>query len=188
MSEKQNVSISSTKGKGPAIADPATQPTSTIVDKPASAGESATVASAEADKSAKADAQDPDVDEVFLIAGEIEKILKGKSNKTCMKVLSMIGSLHEVRCIRPDRPIGQSTAGTTKAAPPAKKPKKGQPTPPAAWKQTDDYRRLKASRDSKITILKSLTTDEEKTSHLADLKEIERQLKALKQGPSVGNH
>jgi hypothetical protein len=126
--------------------------------------------------------------DIFALALKLEELLKGKSNKTCMKVMDMVGSLHGIRCIPRDRPIGRSTAGTTKVVPVAKPPGKGLPTPPAAWKQTDVYRRLSAEREAMVITIKSLKPQELlKTTHVEDLREIERKLKALK-SPRLGDH
>lgn len=92
----------------------------------------------------------------------------------------MVGSLHAARAIPSDRPIGQSLTGAAIAAP-VKKPGRGQPTPPAAWKQTDDYRRLSAMRDLMVRNIKTTpASDLVNTSHVEDLRDLERQLKALK--------
>lgn len=105
----------------------------------------------------------------------------------CLKVLNAVGSLHAIRALPADRPIGQSTTGTTKVVPKAAKPKKGQPTPPAAWKQTDAYKQLKAQREAKVLTIKSLTADElSKTTHIEDLQDLNQQIKALK-SPTAGN-
>jgi tetrahydromethanopterin S-methyltransferase subunit H len=163
MSDKRTVSSTSTKGKGSAIARPATQPTSAIA-------EAAIVAP---------DSSDEDI---FILAGKLEELLKGKSNKTCLKVMDMVGSLHGIRAIPRDRPIGQSTAGTTRVVPVAAKPKKGLPTPPAAWKQTSAYKHLNERREEKIKILKSLPSGESvyRPIHIEELREIERELKSLR--------
>jgi hypothetical protein len=125
-------------------------------------------------------------EDIFVLASQLEAILQGKSYKTCLKALNMVGSLHAIRCIPADRPIGQSTVGTTKVVQQAIKPKKGQPTPPAAWKQTDDYRRLNAEREEIVTTIKS-STDEENILNVGKLRAVEQQLKALK-SPSSGDH
>jgi hypothetical protein len=118
---------------------------------------------------------------VFILARQIELILQGQSNKTCMKVMNMVGSLHGIRSIPIDRPIGQSTTGTKKVVPVATKPPRGLPTPKAAWKQSDDYRRLSAERDSVVTTIKSLTpNDPAKQDLVQSLRTIELSLKNLK--------
>lgn len=48
---------------------------------------------------------------MFALADQIETLLKGESNKTCSKILNMVGSLHAIRAISVDRPIGQSLVG-----------------------------------------------------------------------------
>jgi hypothetical protein len=102
--------------------------------------------------------------------------------------MNMVGSLHAIRCIPADRPIGLSAVGTTKVVPVAKKPKKGQPTPPAAWKQTDDYRRLNAEREEIVKTIKSSSdVGNIMNSNVDKLRAIEQQLKALK-SPSSGDH
>jgi hypothetical protein len=161
MSLKQTVTSSSTKGKGGTIVTPATQPTSTAVE------------------AAIAVSETPEED-IFILAGKLEALLKGKSNKTVLKALNMVGSLHGVRSIPADRPIGQSTTGTIRKVV-AAKPEKGKPTPPAAWKQTDDYRRLSAEREKIVKTIKSRSSEElSKTTLVEDLRALEQQLKALK--------
>jgi len=169
MSEGQTVSSSSTKGKGTEVSVPATQPI------PATAGRSANV--------------DIQADEdIFILAGKLESLLKGKSNKTCLKVMNMVGSLHGIRAIPSDRPIGQSTVGTTKVVPVAAKPKRGQPTPPAAWKQTAAYKQLSAQRQSIVDTLKSLPDyGPKKQGFISELRAVEQSLKALK-SPLSGDH
>jgi len=168
MSEKQTISSSSTKGKASTSVEVAPQPraiaqTAIVVPEPSDS-------------------------DMFVIASKFEALLKDKSNKACFKILNLVGSLHSIRCISVDRPIGRSTVGTAKVVPTAPKPKKGQPTPPAAWKQTDAYKRLNAQRESIVTTLKSLGSNESaKATHIADLRAVERQLKALK-SPTAGNH
>jgi len=161
MSLKQTVTSSSTKGKGGTIVTPATQPTSTAVE------------------AAIAVSETPEED-IFILAGKLEALLKGKSNKTILKALNMVGSLHGVRSIPADRPIGQSTTGTIRKVV-AAKTEKGKPTPPAAWKQTDDYRRLSAEREKIVKTIKSRSSEElSKTTLVEDLRVLEQQLKALK--------
>jgi len=126
-------------------------------------------------------------EDVFLLARRIEEVLAGKSNRTCQKVMNMVGSLHGLRTIPMDRPIGQSTVGTTKVVERAKPAKKGQPTPPAAWKQTDDYRRLSAQRELIVKTIKNLPADsQQKLESVEALRALEQQLKDLKKA-SAGN-
>jgi hypothetical protein len=125
------------------------------------------------------------IDNIFVLAGQLEAILKNKSNRVCLRVMNMVGSLHSIRCIPIDRPIGQSPVNTTTVVPSATGPSMGQPTPPAAWKQTEAYRTLTAQRISLVDTIKNLPPDELiNTTHVADLREIERQLKELKSAHS----
>lgn len=175
MSDKQTVSSSSTEGKSVTIVTEATQPQPAIA---------VTTNVAEANVAPVVSDED-----IFVLAGKLEALLKGKSNKTCLKLMNMVGSLHGIRCIPSDRPIGQSTVGTTKVVPTAAKPKKGQSTPPAAWKQTDAYKRLSAERVRIVTTIKSLSPDElsNKTVLVEELRATEQKLKALK-SPTAGDH
>lgn len=126
--------------------------------------------------------------DVFVLARKIEEILKGESNKTCLKVMNMVGSLHAIRCIPSDRPIGQSTAGTTKVVPKAKAAKRGLSTPKAAWKQTDAYKHLSATRALLVKTIKALDpADPSLTGHVEELRACEQSLKALK-SPTAGDH
>jgi len=126
-------------------------------------------------------------EDIFVLAAKLEELLKGKSNKTCLKVMNMVGSLHSIRCIPSDRPIGQSTVGTTKVVPTVKQAK-GLPTPKAAWKQTDAYRHLTAQREEMVSTIKSLAPAELKqTTHIEELRAVEQKLKALK-SPTAGDH
>jgi len=126
-------------------------------------------------------------EDIFVLAGKLEAILKGKSNKTCLKVMNMVGSLHGIRCIPSDRPIGQSTVGTTRVEPAVKPREKGKPTPPAAWKQTDNYRCLAAERLDLVSKVKVQPDGEDKNLLLDQLRESEQKLKALK-SRSSGDH
>lgn len=132
---------------------------------------------------------DDSIADIFIIAGKIQALLSGISNKKISKVMNMVGSLHGIRAIPSDRPIGQSTVGTTKVGqtkPPVKV--KGKPTPRAEWKQTDAYKQLTAQRTLMVTTIKAHTPSElSKTSHVEDLREIERKLKAL-HPTTAGNH
>jgi len=146
------------KGKGPAIADPATPPTPDLTDE-----------------------------SIFALAAQIEALLSGKSNKTCHKVMNMVGSIHGIRCVSVDRPIGRSTVGTTKVVPTAKAAPKGQSTPKSAWKQTENYRSLQAKRSDLVSKVKAndpaLGSIE---SRIEELRTVERELKGLK-SPKPGN-
>jgi hypothetical protein len=127
---------------------------------------------------------------IFALAHRLEALLSGESNRTCMKVLNMVGSLHGIRCIPADRPIGQSTAGLERKAPKPAPAPKGKPTQKAAWKQTPEYRELAGKRAVLVELLKGYTrspnhpmTDET----LEDLRVTERQLKALRSPPTAGD-
>jgi hypothetical protein len=163
MSDNQTVSSLSTEGGGATIVDPSTQQTTnTLV--------AANVAP-EVDS----------IDNIFVLAGQLEALLKNKSNRVCLRVMNMVGSLHSIRCIPVDRPIGQPTMGTAIAVPSVSNPNRGQPTPPAAWKQTEAYRTLTAQRESLVDTIRNLSPAElVNTTHVADMREIERQLKELK--------
>jgi hypothetical protein len=128
-------------------------------------------------------------EDVFVLARKIEEILAGKSNRTCHKVMNMVGSLHGLRTIPMDRPIGQSTAGTTKVVAQTKKSGKGkcQQASPAAWKQTAAYKQLSAQREQIVSAIKALpATSLQKEEKVEALRLVERQLKELK-GVSAGN-
>jgi len=153
---KQEISGSSSKGKATTIVVGATQNSSSVDE------------------------------DVFALARQIEEILKGKSNRTCSKVLNMVGSLHGLRTIPADRPIGQSTTGATIVVPKVKQ-EKGLPTPKAAWKQTDSYRNLSAERTKIVNTIKSLpATSPNKEKLVEDLRAVELSLKQLK-SPTSGN-
>jgi len=124
---------------------------------------------------------------LFMLATQIEQILSGQSNKTCMKVLTMIGSLRGIRCIPIDRPIGQSPTGKQQPAGKTNQQKqpKGKPTPKAAWKMTEEYKTLSISRTQAVQQLKE-APPESKDSAVEKLREIEQQLKALR-SPTAGN-
>jgi hypothetical protein len=126
-------------------------------------------------------------DDIFVVAGQIEALLKGKSSRVCLKILNMVGSLHGIHAIS-GRPIGQPTVGTLKIVPPIK-PKGGQSTTRAAWKQTPDYRQLNERRDEMVKTLKTLPPGESsyKTTVIQELRSIERDLKDLKLSVP-GNH
>lgn len=124
--------------------------------------------------------------DVFALASELEKILQGQSNKTLLKVFNMVGSLHGIRAIPVDRPIGRSTAGTTKVVPVVKHVK-GVKTPEAAWKKTNAYKRLSSERAEKVKTIKALNPGVPNTALVEELRVIEQQLKALK-SPTVGDH
>jgi hypothetical protein len=136
----------------------------------------------------KVESSPASTENIFELARKLQEILKGKSNKTCMKVMNMVGSLHGIRCIPSDRPIGQSTTGTTKVVKEPAKPKKGKPTPRAAWKQTDSYKNLSRQHEAMVKTIKSCSpTDELIETHIRDLRDIERKLKAL-HSPTAGDH
>jgi len=116
---------------------------------------------------------------VFILAAQIEEILRGQSNTAVMKILNVVGALHGARTISVNRPIGQTTAGAILKKVVPIKPKKGQSTPPAAWKQTDDYRRLNANHKVAIANLKKVPPQSDKTGALEALRSIERELKDL---------
>jgi hypothetical protein len=166
------------KGKVSPTGEMATQSPSTIVDTQISA------------KAVPSVPQGKPVKDIFAIAGQIEALLKGVSNKEALKILSAVGSQHNLRTISMDRPIGQSTTGTVKAGPPpstvqkkGKASKKG-PTPPAAWKQTDEYHHLSGLHRERVEILKSLDPATVSAASIEDakndLREVERKLKDLK--------
>lgn len=127
----------------------------------------------------KGKAPKPETTDVFVLASRVKELLNGQSNRTIQKVFSMVGSLSGLRTISADRPIGQSTQGTKKLVPPVK-PAKGDAPKPAAWRQTDAFKRLDAQRILLVNRLKS----EPKGSALietlvSDLRAIERSIKAL---------
>jgi hypothetical protein len=167
-----------TKGKVSPSKETATQSPSTIVDTKISAQ---AVPSVPQGKSSK---------DIFVIAGQIEALIKNCSNKEVLKILSAVGSQHNLRTISMDRPIGLSTTGTVKAGPPQstgqkkKKASKKGPTPPAAWKQTDEYHHLSGLHRERVEILKSLDPATVSAASIEDakndLREVERKLKDLK--------
>jgi hypothetical protein len=126
---------------------------------------------------------------LFGVASMIEQQLKGLSNKEAMKVLMMVGSIHGARIIPIDRPIGLSNVGKIRPATAGEvsKSKRGVATPPAAYKQTDAYKRLVASRMQIVTTIKSLSPAElSKTTYVDELREIEQKLKLFKSSTAGG--
>jgi hypothetical protein len=165
MSTKDQKLVFSTPGGGTAIAGPSTAVTTTSV-----------VAAA---PSAIAEKRFSEHD-VFAMAAEIERILEGQSSRTVLKVLNMVGSLHRARAIPADRPIGQSTVGRVTTVT-REQPKKGQPTPKAAWKDSEIYRSLIRQRELMVNTIKATPPHElSNSSHVEDLRAIEQQLKDLK--------
>lgn len=130
----------------------------------------------------------PSGENIFVLMAKMEALLKDQSNRTVLKLMNAVGSMHGVRCIPVDRPIGQSTMGTTRVAPVVKQ-KKGQgPAPPAAWKQSPEYIQLSAQRSAIVATIKNLPdSDPNKESEIASLRETEQKLKALK-GLRSGDH
>jgi len=128
--------------------------------------------------------------ELFALAARIQEVLKGQSKRTCLKVLGIVGSIHGIRAIPVDRPIGQSSMGTVRpatAGPKLPKTKKGKTPPPAVWKQTEDYRLLSDQRSEIVKTIKSLPTGSGDIQNQVEvLRTIEQKLKALK-APQSGN-
>jgi hypothetical protein len=123
----------------------------------------------------------PSDEDIFILAKKMEELLRGKSNRTCQKVMNMVGSLHGIRCVPSDRPIGQSlTAGVANAKPVVKE--KGKPTPPAAWKQTPEYRVLAEKRESLVRKVKDYgdRASPNKEKYLDGLRSVETELKTYK--------
>jgi hypothetical protein len=161
-SERPNVVRPSTEGKGPAIAGLAPQKRQgTIVP-----------------------GFNPDppnrVEDIFALASQLEAILSGQSYRTCLKVMNMVGSLHGIRAIPEDRPIGRSSVGTTRVEPVPRPAKKGQQPSRAGYKKSAQYIELSSKRDSVVATIKSLTDGESKDSAISELRRLERELKALK--------
>jgi hypothetical protein len=130
----------------------------------------------------------PSDEDIFVLAKRMEELLRGKSNRTCMKVMNMVGSLHGLRCVPSDRPIGQSlTAGVANAKP--VKQEKGKPTPPASWKQNPEYRGLLRKREDLVDKIKSYggRSSPNKERYLESLRSAEAELKAYK-SRSSGDH
>lgn len=118
----------------------------------------------------------------------MEELLRGRSNRTCLKVMNMVGSLHGIRCVPSDRPIGQNlTAGVANAKPVIRE--KGKPTPPAVWKQTPEYRCLHQKRESLVQKIKAYggRASPNKERYLEDLRSAEAELKTYK-SRSSGDH
>jgi hypothetical protein len=173
----RRVSVTPSKGKGPAIAGPSDgHPTQNN-----SSGEDS-----EELPPFKVISLGPDpTNDLFVLAQRVEEVLAGQSKKTIQKVLNMVGSLHGTRTIPVDRPIGQTTVGRVTNVTAGKK-EKGKPTPPAPWKQTDDYRRLDAERKESVALLKSLSGPVAKAPVLDKIRNLEQSLKELK-GSHSGN-
>jgi hypothetical protein len=179
---KTTTAIPDTEGKPAAIAAGATHATTvalipTIVGMPSSP--------ANASKSSDEQSED----DLFDLSRKIEALLKGTSNKNALKVLNMVGSLHGIRAISVDRPIGQPAA---KAPAPKKEQKtksakgSGNSQAKAAYKQTPEYIRVTAERKACVQALKSTPAGDAQQSTLqSELRRLEQELKALK--PRPGN-
>jgi hypothetical protein len=122
---------------------------------------------------------------IFDLAAQVEKILHGHSNKDVMKILNLVGSIHGIRSIPVDRPIGQSTAGTVRTVP-VVKAVKGKSTPKAAYKQTTEYIQLSASRDELVRQIKSIPDTEaaDRLPLVDRLRSLELKLKQFKSAKS----
>jgi hypothetical protein len=133
------------------------------------------------------DSEDYGIDEDFVIAAKVEALLKGLSNRRTLKVLNMVGSVHGIRSISVDRPIGQpsknpirqSSVGSSK-----RKGKSGNIQIPTL-KKDPRYIELSSQRDAAVAALKRDGPDG--NTHLDHLRSIEQQLKDLKTQSRSGN-
>jgi hypothetical protein len=119
-------------------------------------------------------------EDIFALASKLEALLSGKSYGTCLKALNMVGSLHGIRAIPADRPIGRSTVGSTRVEPVPKPAKKGQQPSKAGYKKSAQYIELSSKRELAVATVKSLPDGESKDSAISELRRLERELKALK--------
>jgi hypothetical protein len=126
------------------------------------------------------------VEDIFALASQLEALLSGQSYRTCLKVMNMVGSLHGIRAIPEDRPIGRSPVGSTRVEPVPKPAKKGQQPSRAGYKKSAQYIELSSKRDSVVATIKSLPDGESKDSAISELRRLEREIKALK-GLKSGN-
>jgi hypothetical protein len=119
-------------------------------------------------------------EDIFALASQLEALLSGRSHRTCLKVLNMVGSLHEIRAIPASRPIGQSTVGSTRVEPVPRPARKGQQPSKAGYKRTPQYIELSSKRASTVATVKSLPDGSSKDEAISELRRLERELKELK--------
>lgn len=129
--------------------------------------------------------------DMFDVARKIEALLAPLSNRTVRETLELVAVRQHLRVIPIDRPIGQYRSGTTKVVP-LLKARKGVPTPPAPWKQTDDYHRLSAERLELVKQLKTLVNPTgaaiaAKEGLITRLREVEGSIRDLR-SPKSGNY
>jgi hypothetical protein len=122
--------------------------------------------------------------DIFDVARQVSEALKGLSNKQVQSVLAMVGAQRNLRVSSMDKPIGLSTVTSAVAAkePEAKKKVKTSsqgPTPKAKFRTSREFHELSEARHQAVESLKR-STDEDKSGMVANLREIEERLKALK--------
>jgi hypothetical protein len=161
-SERPNVVRPQTEGKGPPIGGLAPHSgQGTIVPSPISG-----VSGEEED--------------IFVLASKLEAMLSGQSNRTILKAFNIVGSLHGIRAIPANRPIGQSRVGSTRVEPVPKPAKKGQQPSRAGYKKSAQYIELTSKRALAVATVKSSPDGRSKDHAISELRRLEREIKELK--------
>jgi len=183
--------VASSKGKGPAIA------AGTAIAGPSPFPNVSTIVDTVLPTKDPPSIDDGEVD-IFAIAKKMHELLEGLSIKSTSKVLNMVGSLKGLRTIPVDRPIGpvmqvkpgSGIPGSVVTTARGGSVNRQSPTPKAAWKQSDDYRRLSVEHQALIRELKSVPNGPDKDSQRCALVSLvrlnEQSLRNLKQVPSAG--
>lgn len=122
----------------------------------------------------------PVPEESFRLAAEIERLLGGRSNKSVSQILNMVASVHGLRVIPVDRPIGQVNRPTETIVSDKKEKKV------AAYKQTTQFKEMSLARQGIVDKIKLAQEGPVKEGLRTELRTIERKLKDLK-SPVVGN-
>jgi hypothetical protein len=133
------------------------------------------------------DSEEYSIDEDFVIAAKVEALLKGLSNRRTLKVLNMVGSVHGIRSISVDRPIGQPSKNPIRQSSDGSYKGKGKSgniqIPP--FKKDPRYIELSSQREAAVAALKR--DGPSGNTHLDHLRSIEQQLKDLKTQSRSGN-
>jgi len=126
--------------------------------------------------------EDPSDEDVFVLAGKLQALLEGKSKKTCLKALTLVGSLRGIQCstVVGFKPTPAVTVPLTKVRDP-ETGRKRLPPPPAKWKQTEAYKSLSAQRDMAVKAVKAASlTSSSIEEPVKKLRSLELSLKTLK--------
>jgi hypothetical protein len=112
-----------------------------------------------------------------------------------MRIMTVVGALHNIRCISMDRPVGQPSSKADKPkekkTKDAKGKKEGNNTPEngssqkAPWKRTPEYKSLEQQRERLVLEIKALGLNSpDKESKVAELRHTEQGMRDLRNSMS----